>query len=64
MLDRWCPPVVYVKEKGIRKIAVVEWKDKPLDYERNEVTLLLESAECNISHGDRLSPGYKSDNAN
>jgi DNA-binding XRE family transcriptional regulator len=47
------------KESGIKKIAAVEWKDKPLDYEKNKVALLLESAKCNISHGDRLSPGDK-----
>jgi len=47
------------KEKGIKEIAAVEWKDKPLDYEKNKVALLLESAACNISHGDRLSPGDK-----
>ena len=47
------------KEKGIKEIAAVEWKSKPLDYEKNKTTLLLESAECNISHGDRLSPGDK-----
>ena len=47
------------KESGIKKIAAVEWKDKPLDYEKNKVALLLESAECNITHGDRLSPGDK-----
>jgi transcriptional regulator with XRE-family HTH domain len=47
------------KESGIKKIAAVEWKDKPLDYEKNKTALLLESAKCNISHGDRLSPGDK-----
>ncbi|MBW1834947.1 MAG: MerR family transcriptional regulator, partial [Deltaproteobacteria bacterium] len=47
------------KESGIKKIAAVEWKDKPLDYEKNKIALLLESAECNISHGDRLSPSDK-----
>jgi len=47
------------KEKVIKKIAAVEWKDKPLDYEKNKTALLLESAKCNISHGDRLSPGDK-----
>jgi len=26
---------------------------------KNKVALLLESAECNISHGDRLSPSDK-----
>jgi len=44
---------------GIKKIAAVQWKDKPLDYEKNKVALLLESAECNIRHGDRLSPNDK-----
>ena len=47
------------KESGIKKIAAVQWKDKPLDYEKNKVALLLESAECNIRHGDRLSPNDK-----
>jgi hypothetical protein len=47
------------KESGIKKIAAVEWKDKSLDYEKNKVALLLESAKCNISHGDRLSPRDK-----
>lgn len=47
------------KESQIKKIAAVEWKNKPLDYEKNKVALLLESAKCNISHGDRLSPGDK-----
>ncbi len=47
------------KEKGIKEIAAVEWKDEPLDYEKNKVALLLESAECNISHGDRLSASDK-----
>ena len=47
------------KEKGIKKIAAVEWKEKPLDYGKNKTALLLDSAGCNISHGDRLSPGDK-----
>ena len=47
------------KEKGIKEIAAVEWKDKPLDYEKNKVALLLESAQCNTSHGDRLSSNDK-----
>ena len=47
------------KESGIKKIAAVEWKKEPLDYEKNKVALLLESAECNISHGDRLSSSDK-----
>ncbi len=42
------------KEKEIKKIAAVEWKNKPLDYEKNKTALLLESAACNISHGDRV----------
>jgi len=47
------------KEKGIKKIAAVEWRNKPLDYEKNKTALLLESAKCNTSHCDRLSPGDK-----
>ena len=47
------------KEKGIKEIAAVEWKDEPLDYEKNKVALLLESAQCNTSHGDRLSSNDK-----
>ena len=47
------------KESGIKKIAAVEWKGNPLDYEKNKVGLLLESAECNTRHGDRLSPNDK-----
>ncbi|GAG19256.1 unnamed protein product, partial [marine sediment metagenome] len=43
------------KESGIKKIAAVEWKKKPLDYEKSKIMLLLEAAECNTSHGDRLS---------
>jgi len=42
-----------------RLILQKQWKDKPLDYEKNKTALLLESAKCNISHGDRLSPGDK-----
>jgi len=47
------------KEKGIKKTEAVEWKDKPLDYEKNKTALLLESAKCNVSHGDRLSSSDK-----
>jgi len=47
------------KEMGIKEIAAVQWKDKPLDYKKNKVVLLLESAECNISHGDRLNSSDK-----
>lgn len=47
------------KERGITKIKAVEWKDKPIDYEKNKTALLLESAKCNTSHGDRLSSNDK-----
>jgi len=47
------------KEKGIKKIEAVEWKDRPIDYEKNKVALLLESAKYNTSHGDRLSSNDK-----
>jgi len=50
------------KEKGIKKIAAVEWRNKPLDYEKNKTALLLESAKCNTSHCDRLSPGDRKAN--
>ena len=47
------------RESGLKKIEAVEWKKKPIDYEKTKTALLLESAEYNISHGDRLSPGDK-----
>ena len=47
------------KEKGIKEIEAIEWKDKPLDYEANKIALLLESAQCNTSHGDRLTSNDK-----
>ncbi|MBW2558596.1 MAG: MerR family transcriptional regulator [Deltaproteobacteria bacterium] len=47
------------KEKGIKEIAAVEWKDRPIDYEKNKTALLLESAKYNTSHGDRLSSNDK-----
>ena len=47
------------KERGIKEIAAIEWKDQPLDYEENKIALLLESARSNISHGDRLSTNDK-----
>lgn len=47
------------KEKGIKEIEAIEWKDKPLDYEENKIALLLESAQCNTSHGDRLTSNDK-----
>jgi len=43
------------KEKGIQQIPAIEWKDQPLDYEKNKIPLLLESAQCNTLHGDRLT---------
>ncbi len=46
-------------ESGLKKIAAVEWKKEPLDYEKNKISLLLEAAECNTRHGDRLSPKDK-----
>ena len=47
------------KESGIKEIETIEWKENPLDYEKNKVALLLESAKCNTSHGDRLSSNDK-----
>jgi len=47
------------KEKGIQEIPAIEWKDTPLDYEENKTVLLLESAQCNTSHGDRLTTNDK-----
>ena len=43
------------REKGIQEIQAIEWKDQPLDFQENKTALLLESARCNISHGDRLT---------
>jgi len=43
------------RERGIKQIPAVAWKDTPIDYEKNKVALLLQSAKCNTSHGDRLS---------
>ena len=47
------------REKGIKELPAVEWKENPLDYEKNKTALLLESAKFNISHGDRLSASDK-----
>jgi len=47
------------KEKGIKEIPAVEFKDHPLDYEKNKIDLLLESARCNTIHGDRLTSNDK-----
>jgi DNA-binding XRE family transcriptional regulator len=47
------------KECGFKKIEAVEWKKGPLDYETGRIALLLESARCNLTHGDRLSPKDK-----
>jgi transcriptional regulator with XRE-family HTH domain len=43
------------KECGYKKIAAVEWKKGPIDYEKSRIPLLLESAKCNLTHGDRLN---------
>ena len=43
------------KECGFKKIAAIQWKKEPLDYETNQTALLLEGVKCNIKHGDRLS---------
>jgi len=47
------------KECGFKKINVIEWKKNQLDYETSQTALLLEAAECNTKHGDRLSPRDK-----
>ncbi|NQU03344.1 MAG: hypothetical protein HQ589_04270 [Syntrophaceae bacterium] len=47
------------QERGIKQIPAVVWKDKPLDYEKNKSSLLLQSAKCNTSQGDRLSASDK-----
>jgi len=47
------------KECGYKKIEAVEWKKGPIDYEKNRIPLLLESAKCNLTHGDRLNPKDK-----
>ena len=46
-------------ENGITEIAAIEWKEQPIDYQKNKTALLLESAQCNTRHGDRLTPGDK-----
>jgi len=46
-------------ECGYKKIGAVEWKKGPIDYEKNKIPLLLESAKCNLTHGDRLNPKDK-----
>ena len=47
------------KECGFKKIKAIEWKKAPLNYETSQTALLLEAAECNTRHGDRLSPRDK-----
>ncbi|MGD9159758.1 MAG: hypothetical protein PVG39_15190 [Desulfobacteraceae bacterium] len=47
------------KECGLKKITAVYFDNDPIDYEKSFVTLLLESANANISHGDRLSANDK-----
>mgnify|MGYP000274194286 CR=1 FL=1 len=46
-------------EKGFKEIPFIEWKDHPLDYKKNKIPLLLESARCNTVHGDRLTANDK-----
>jgi len=47
------------KECGYKQIPAVEWKKGSIDYEKNRIPLLLESARCNLTHGDRLNPRDK-----
>ena len=47
------------QESGFKKIKAIEWKKKPLNYETSRIALLVEAAECNTRHGDRLSPNDK-----
>ena len=47
------------QEKGIKEIPAFEWKDSPLDFQEHKTALLLESAQCNTIHGDRLTPADK-----
>jgi len=54
-IHRW----LAFKECGYKKIEAVEWKKQPLNYEINQIALLLEAARCNLRHGDRLSPKDK-----
>ena len=54
-LHRW----LALKEFRIKKIKAIEWKKNPLNYEVSQTAPLLEAAECNTRHGDRLSPGHK-----
>jgi DNA-binding XRE family transcriptional regulator len=54
-IHRW----LAFKECGFKKIKAIEWKKAPLNYETSQTALLLEAAECNIRHGDRLSPNDK-----
>ena len=54
-IHRW----LAFKECGFKKIKAIEWKKAPLNYETSQTALLLEAAECNTRHGDRLSPKDK-----
>ena len=54
-IHRW----LAFKECGLKKIKAIEWKQAPLNYETSQTALLLEAAECNTRHGDRLSPRDK-----
>ncbi|RLC31136.1 MerR family transcriptional regulator, partial [Candidatus Woesebacteria bacterium] len=54
-IHRW----LAFKACGFKKIAAVEWKKEPLNYETSQIALLLEAARSNLRHGDRLSPKDK-----
>ena len=47
------------RESGRKEIQAVELDESPLDYEKNRVNLLLDSANANITHGDRLTSNDK-----
>ncbi len=47
------------RELGRKEIPAIEPDDAPLDYEKNRISLLLESANANITHGDRLTSNDK-----
>lgn len=47
------------KEFGRKEIPATELDEALLDYEKNRIILLLESANANIAHGDRLASNDK-----
>ena len=50
-VHRWCA----FKEAGRTQIPVIHYQDGVLDYEAAKIELLLESAQNNTTHGDRLT---------